>query len=526
MEILDAYDLTGSFRDAGELAGCSHHTVARYVAARDAGGQVEQSAARAQVIDPFLAKVEEWVERSKGKVRADIAHDKLLGLGYAGSERTTRRAVAKAKKAYRSGNTRVHRPWVTEPGMWAQYDFGDGPRVAGVKTILLCAWLAWSRTRVIIPILDKTLPSVFAALDGCFRLFGGVPTFLLTDNEKTVSIDHVAGIAVRNPGMVAFARHYGVTVHTCMPADPASKGGTEATVKLAKADLVPTEANLLDEYASFAELEAACAAFTAQVNSRVHRATRRAPAAMLAEERRRLHPVPAAMLAEERRRLHPVPAAPYTAAFGLTRRVPANTPMVTFEAGQYSVPHTLLGEQVWVRVHGAGSGEQIVIVHLGDAGPVEVARHGRATPGSPKIDDAHFPPAPAGALARTPKARTTAEEAFLAIGEGAALWLVEAAAAGTVRMRVKMADAVTLAALRGTAEVDWALGHAAVHERFAEADLVSILDHHATAATGPARTASEDRSLTQGTAAWAGYGLTLDVTDTTTTSTDRNGARR
>jgi transposase len=504
MEILDAYDLTGSFRDAGELAGCSHHTVARYVAARDAGGQVEQVAARAQLIDPFLAKVEEWVDRSKGKVRADIAHDKLLALGYTGSERTTRRAVAKVKKAYRSGNTRVHRPWVTEPGMWAQYDFGDGPRVAGVKTILLCAWLAWSRTRVIIAMLDKTAPSVFAALDACFRLFGGVPTYLLTDNEKTVSIDHVAGIAVRNPSMVAFARHYGVTVHTCMPADPASKGGTEATVKLAKADLVPTETNLLDEYATFAELEAACAAFTEQVNARVHRTTRR---------------VPADMLAEERHRLHPVPAAPYTAAFGLTRRVPVNTPMVTFEAGQYSVPHTLLGAQVWVRTHGTGSGEQIVIVHLADAGPVEVARHTRATPGSPKIDDAHFPPAPAGALARTPKARTTAEEAFLAIGEGAALWLVEAAAAGAVRMRVKMADAVTLAALRGTAEVDWALGHAAVHERFAEADLVSILDHHATAATGPARAAGEDRSLTQGTAAWADYG-------TTTTPTEFNGARR
>ena len=38
MEILEAYDLTGSFRDAGELAGCSHHTVAGYVARREAGG--------------------------------------------------------------------------------------------------------------------------------------------------------------------------------------------------------------------------------------------------------------------------------------------------------------------------------------------------------------------------------------------------------------------------------------------------------------------------------------------------------
>jgi hypothetical protein len=36
MEILAAYDSTHSFRDAAELTGSSHHTVARYVRARDA----------------------------------------------------------------------------------------------------------------------------------------------------------------------------------------------------------------------------------------------------------------------------------------------------------------------------------------------------------------------------------------------------------------------------------------------------------------------------------------------------------
>jgi len=29
MNMLEAFDLTGSLRDAGELAGVSHHTVAR-----------------------------------------------------------------------------------------------------------------------------------------------------------------------------------------------------------------------------------------------------------------------------------------------------------------------------------------------------------------------------------------------------------------------------------------------------------------------------------------------------------------
>jgi hypothetical protein len=71
--------------------------------------------------------------------------------------------------------------------------------------------------------------------------------------------------------MVALGRHYGCTVATCRPFDPESKGGTEATVKIAKADLVPAEANLREEYASFGELEVACEQFCDRVNGRVHR---------------------------------------------------------------------------------------------------------------------------------------------------------------------------------------------------------------------------------------------------------------
>jgi transposase len=496
MNMLEAFDLTGSYRDAGELAGVSHHTVARYVAARDAGRLSARPAPRAQLIDEFLPKLEEWIERSHGKLRADRAHEKLLGLGYTGSERTTRRAVAAVKRDYRAGRVRVHRPWVAEPGMWLQYDFGDGPVIAGVKTTLFVAWLAWSRFRVVLPIRDKSLPSVMAALDVTFRRAGGVPTYLLTDNEKSVTLEHVAGMPVRNPAMLAFARHYGVSIHTCVPADPASKGGSESSVKLAKADLVPKDTNLLDQYATFGQLEAACEAFCAQVNARVHRVTRRTPAEMLTQERSRLHPLP---------------ASPHTVAFGVTRQVPVGTPMVSYDGGQYSVPSHLLGQSVWVRVHGRGVDEQVVIVHVGPDGPVEVARHRRAAPGSPRLDEAHFPPAPAGALGRTPSARTPADAAFLAIGDGARLWLSEAAAAGTGKMRVKMAQAVTLAKLFGVKEVDWALGHAAVHARFAEADLPSILDHHhhaTTTADGPRTRAGEGGSLTQGTAGWAALGTT------------------
>lgn len=487
MNILEAYDLTGSLRDAAELAGCSHHTVARYVSERERGRAVPGGAARRPgVIDEFLPKLEELVERSKGRIRADVAHEKITAMGYAGSERTTRRAVAGLKRAYAAGRRRVHRPWVAEPGMWAQYDFGDGPAVGTAATVLFCLWLAWSRFRVVLPLLDKSGPSVWAAADVALRRLGGVPTCLLTDNEKTVTVEHVAGIPVRNVAAVEFGRHYGLTVATCVPYDPASKGGSESTVKIAKADLVPTDANLRPAYASFAELEAACLEFCEQVNSRPHRITRRAPVEMLAEERARLHPVP---------------AAPFTAALGVTRRVDAMS-LAAFEGGQYSVPHQLAGQVVHVRRHGG----QVVITHAGPAGPVEVARHQVTTPGSPRVEAGHYPPAPPGALNRTPRARTQAEAQFLAIGDGAGLWLAEAAVAGATRVRAKMAAAVQLAALHGTAGVDRALGQAAAAGRFADGDLAAILAHQASAAEGEPSRAGEQSSLAQGTAGWARHG--------------------
>lgn len=53
--------------------------------------------------------------------------------------------------------------------------------------------------------MDKTLPTVVACLATTLRRIGGVPTYALTDNEKTASVDHVATIAVRHPEMVEVA---------------------------------------------------------------------------------------------------------------------------------------------------------------------------------------------------------------------------------------------------------------------------------------------------------------------------------
>jgi len=487
MQILEAFDVTRSYRDAGELAGCDHKTVAHWVTRRDAGAMSGEAVRRPRLIDPFLPKLKEWMEASKGKVRADVVHDKLVALGVTGSERTSRRATAEVRAAFKAGRRRVHRPWVVEPGLWFQWDDGDGPAVDGVKATLFCAWLSWSRFRVVIPIRDKTLPTVIGCSDAALRAFGGVPTYGLSDNEKTLTVDHVARVAIRNPNIVAATRHCGLTLHSCQPADPASKGGSEATVRVAKADLVPTDANLLDDDPDWAALEEACVSLCATVNARPHRVTRRAPVEMLAEETVRLHPLP---------------AHPYTTAFGLARTVGVDQPTIQWEWAVYSVPSRLAGEQVWVRRHG----NEIVVTHLGSGGPVEVARHEVTTPGNPRIDPAHYPPPPETPLERTPVAANDAERDFLAIGPGAGLWRREAGEVGVSRVRAKMAEAVTLAALAGTEAVDWALGHAAIHDRFAEGDLVAILAHRAGGQPASSRVATDEHTLQAGTSRWEDFG--------------------
>ncbi|MEA5455256.1 IS21 family transposase [Sinomonas sp. JGH33] len=524
MEILEAYDTTGSAHSAARLAGVDPKTVRRYVAARDAGAPVTGPSRRERITDPFLPKIEEWVDKSRGQVRADVVHARLLGLGFGGNERSTRRAVAEVKRAWRAGHRRTYRPWITEPGLWLQFDWGQGPKVPGPDgllrtTWLFVAWLAWSRFRVVIPVWDLTLPGLVACVDQTLRTIGGVPSYLLTDNPKTVTIDHVAGVPVRHPDIVTMGRHYGTQVHTCVPYDPESKGGSESSVRIAKADLVPTEANLLPVYASFAELESACVDFMAKVNGRRHRETGR---------------IPAQALLEERARLHTLPSVPHTMALGTTRVV-ATDQTIRFGSVRYSTPQGLVDAEVWVRVAGS---ELVIVADLdrlpirpawaGDRrGLVEVARHRTSTPGNPRIDLAHYPghpqdPSGAPRLPQ-PRARTAEEEAFLAIGEGALTWLTEASAVGTVRIRAKMADAVDLAALVGPSRVDHALGVAAAAGRFAEADLPAIVDYYATDPTNgcgdvEAAVADEAYSAQPGTSSWAGF---TTITPTMSKETSR-----
>ncbi len=355
MEILEAYDLTNSLRATAALCGVDHKTVRRFVAARAAGLDPAASVGRPVITEPFADKITEWIDRSSGRVRADVVHQKLAAMGFVGSERTTRRVVAQLKADYVRANHRIYKPWVTEPGLWLQFDYGSGPIVGGEPP--RCSAPGWPGRA-----FGSSWPWLTArSLHWCrpstrtLRAIGGAPTYLLTDNEKTVTTTsrgwsgraqpraarrgpllrgghpHLRGGRSRVQG-----RHRGNGAH---------RQGRRVASSRQSGRRVP----------DFASLERACAAASDRFNTRVHRET---------GER------PIDRLALEQAQLHRLPPEPYTVAFGETRTVSWSS-LISFQGARYSVPHQLCAEVVFVRQ----MGDEVVIVATEVDGAKEVARH-------------------------------------------------------------------------------------------------------------------------------------------------------
>ncbi|MGP3638575.1 Mu transposase domain-containing protein [Streptomyces sp. 24-1644] len=305
-----------------------------------------------------------------------------------------------------------------------------------------------------------------------------------------MTVEHIAGIPVRHPQMVAAGRHYGCQIVTCAPYDPESKGGAEATVRIAKADLVPTEAHLREQFDPFGELADACRIWCDEINGRRHRATGQIP-----DDR----------LDAERTTLHVLPEDPLALALGEERMV-RDDRTVSFGSVRYSTPPGYTGSLVWCRV----VGEELSIITRTPGGDLaEIWRHRLATPGTPQIIEEHYPDHPDSHSIHQPRLRprTEAEIASIEIGPRAGRWLKEAGPAGAVRIRARMAQAVELTTVLGADQVDQALGLAATAGRFADDDLPSILDRLAAhQSPGDLVRADEAHSVQPGTGGWQALG--------------------
>ena len=148
MEILEAFDLTGTLRGAAELAGCDHKTVAHWVRARDAGRRRAAGAGAAAAAGGCVRGEDRGVGRSLARARS-ARTSRISGWSrWAIWVRSARRA-GRSRRPSGAGapSTAAGRGrGSTEPGLWMQWDYGDGPegrrpvdgvvlRVAGVVAV-------------------------------------------------------------------------------------------------------------------------------------------------------------------------------------------------------------------------------------------------------------------------------------------------------------------------------------------------------------------------------------------------------
>ena len=229
-----------------------------------------------------------------------------------GSARTSRtaswsRSAIRVRRGRRGGGSlspsgggvgehgRRTRPWIPEPGLWMQWDYGDGPTVDGRSTVLFCAWLAWSRYRVVVPLRDKTLPSVVMGLDRALRTVRGLPDVCVdrqrADGERSITCAGSRSATRRSSGGPALraddrdVRARGSTDQGRLGGDgPDREGGSGAD-----RSQPPRRSTR-----SFAELEAACEELMAEVNTRPHRSTHGAAGDPAGGGARAAAPAPAA----------------------------------------------------------------------------------------------------------------------------------------------------------------------------------------------------------------------------------------
>jgi len=438
LDILTTYQELGSYRATATLCGTTPKTVRRVVERRSRPPL--ERPPRPHNTDPYRELIAKRVEATDGRISAKRLLPLCRAAGYAGSGRSLRRAVATAKAEHRR-QRRTYRPWQPVPGEHLVFDWGEQD---GVQ--VFCAVLAWSRWRFVRFAERQDQATTLALLAECFEQLGGVPGTLLTDRMGCLKGGVVANVVVPAPGYVAFAAHYGFRIDFCEAADPESKGLAEHLVGYAKADLLSG----LGPWSTVAEANTAAASWCAEVNGRLHSEISAVPAARLATERTLLGALPS--------------ARPATGP--LETRTVDKLRTVRFRSARYSVPGSVIGKRVELRVVGPA----LVIAHGGS----EIARHRLVGPGELALDDAHYG-GPARRPTRALRPRTSAEMAFLGLGPVAEAFLRAAAAAGTTKLPTELGAIVELERAHGREALVAALERALAHRRFGAADIGAIL---------------------------------------------------
>jgi transposase len=256
-------------------------------------------------------------------------------------------------------------------GAEAQVDFGYAglmPRAVGEvprKTWVFVMTLSHSRHQYVEFVQDQCISTWLALHEHAFASFGGVPRKVVLDNLKAGIIKASITDPAAQRSYRDCAEHYGFVMSPCVPRTPKHKGKVERGVQYVKCSLLAGRAFPCVSEANRAAREWV----NTTAGTRTHGTTHERPlVAFQQREAAALLPLPTSGF-----------AVPEYKEVTLYRDC-----HVAFDGAYYSVPHTLIGERIWIRA----TAHAVQILHH----HALIATHARATELGQRVQDtAHFP---------------------------------------------------------------------------------------------------------------------------------------
>lgn len=320
-----------SIKSIAREFGIDPKTVRRLVRRREVKFSPEMPGRRS-ILDPFKSELQEFLKKDS-KITTTALLNHLRDRGYTGGISILRDFIKKERGRFarpREAFLRLE----FGPGEVAQVDWGEFGDVFGDGVKIHCFAMVMAYSRMIY--VEFTRSEKFEEFIRChehaFSFFGGVPKECWYDNLATAVSDRMSGLIRFNARFMAYMSHHSVRTHACNVASGNEKGRVEDLIKYIRMNFWSGRS-----FTDFDDLTKQFIVWRDQVaNSREHRTTRRVVRLLFeSEEKSKL------ML------LNPVP---YDTDEIFSRQVTPDFHL-QYETNRYSVPWTLVGMPVTVRVN-------------------------------------------------------------------------------------------------------------------------------------------------------------------------------
>jgi transposase len=293
---------------------------------------VVQVGKKLSILDPYKEAITELLKKDP-KIGSSAILSRIRELGYMGGISILRDWVLTQREVPHRAREAFLRLSFS-PGEAAQVDWGEFGDVFGdgIKIHCFAMVLCYSRYLYIEFTRSEKFEDFIRGHENAFGYFGGAPKECWYDNLATAVTDRMGSLVRFNSRFMAYMGHHGIRPHACNPARGNEKGRVEDLIKYIRSHFWAGR-----EFKDFEDLTKQAMVWRNQfANQRQHRSTHRI--------------VRIQFETEEKVALLPLNPSRYETDEILSRVVPPDFHVV-YETNRYSVPWTLVGLTVTIRVH-------------------------------------------------------------------------------------------------------------------------------------------------------------------------------